>query len=278
MAQVNCMHGGTPLPGGLQCECPPGFEGPNCESVSCTINWGPMLTDLKSLVVVLRATTSMKYYVPQIMNAITAENCSVVIEAGLLLATYYSQPRSGVYLFADSDGGDDDTFVTLFSHATEYQVSEFQNCSVVIEAGLLLATYYSQPQSGVYLFADSDGGDDDTFVTLFSHATEYQVSVSSQLTLPLNLIGVGNSICTTPANNGQFPAYLQSLSSMTSGFVYMTSQVSKVRLITVLFQMLPFIASTYKSGIASRAYFDDCRNATYYVPIDSSTEAFTLGE
>ncbi|VDK54773.1 unnamed protein product [Cylicostephanus goldi] len=94
------------------------------------------------------------------------------------------------------------------------------NCSVAIEAGLLLATYASQPRSAVYLFADSDGGNDDTFVTLFSTATEYQIT--------LNLIGVGNTICTAPENNGQFPLYLQSLSAMTSGFVYMTTKPAMV--------------------------------------------------
>ncbi|KAK6036968.1 hypothetical protein COOONC_25527, partial [Cooperia oncophora] len=128
------------------------------------------------------------------------------------------------------------------------------------ESGLLLATYYSEPRSSVYLFADSDGPDTDSFITLYSHATEYQIS--------LNLVGVGNTICTDPKNNGQFPDYLQSLSSMTSGFVYMTPQVDK---------MLPFISSFYKSGLASRVYFEDCsKGVSYYVPIDSSTESFTL--
>lgn len=110
----------------------------------------------------------------------------------------------------------------------------------MIESGLLLATYYSEPRSAVYLFADSDGADTDSFITLFSHATEYQIAVRTQLncrhiqqdllilTFQLNLIGVGNTICTDPSNNGQFPKYLESLASMTSGFVYMTAQVDKV--------------------------------------------------
>ncbi|VDO89689.1 unnamed protein product [Heligmosomoides polygyrus] len=71
--QVNCMNGGSPLPGGLQCMCPPGFKGVNCESVSCTVDMGQYLTDYKTLIIVLRTTTSMSQYVSQIVNAITNE-------------------------------------------------------------------------------------------------------------------------------------------------------------------------------------------------------------
>ncbi|VDL77524.1 unnamed protein product [Nippostrongylus brasiliensis] len=71
--QVNCMNGGTPLDGNQQCLCPPGFKGVNCQTVSCTVNEGPYLTDTKTLIVVIRTTTSMSQYISQVVNAITAE-------------------------------------------------------------------------------------------------------------------------------------------------------------------------------------------------------------
>ncbi|EYC07094.1 hypothetical protein Y032_0072g685 [Ancylostoma ceylanicum] len=258
-----CQNGGTSL--GPFCECVPGTGGSFCELQACTdTNTEPQISfDGKSMSLVLSTRNTMKSAVTAIANGITDFVRDVQDSSSNWITTWNLVIVNNIEASVLYTGSNPNDFVKSVQNVAQnfsnYIAPGAANCSVVIEAGLLLATYYSQPQSAVYLFADSDGGDDDTFLTLFSHATEYQVS--------LNLIGVGNSICTTPANNGQFPAYLQSLSSMTSGFVYMTTQVAK---------MLPFISSTYKSGIASRAYFDDCRNATYYVPIDSSTEAFTL--
>ncbi|ETN84473.1 lectin C-type domain protein [Necator americanus] len=258
-----CQNGGTSL--GPLCECVPGTGGFFCELMACTnTNTRPHVSfDGKSMSFVLSARPTMQQAVSSIANRIIDFVRDVQDSSSQWISTWNLIVVNNVDPSLVYTGSNPNDFVSSVQNVAQnlnnWITPNPTNCSVAIEAGLLLATYYSEPRSSVYLFADSDGGDDETYVTLFSHATEYQIS--------LNLIGVGNSICTTPDNNGQFPMYLQSLSAMTSGFVYMTTQVS---------QMLPFIVSTYKSGIASRVYYDDCTNATYYVPIDASTESFTI--
>ncbi|KAK6766690.1 hypothetical protein RB195_026146 [Necator americanus] len=258
-----CQNGGTSL--GPLCECVPGTGGFFCELMACTnTNTRPHVSfDGKSMSFVLSARPTMQQAVSSIANRIIDFVRDVQDSSSQWISTWNLIVVNNVDPSLVYTGSNPNDFVSSVQNVAQnlnnWITPNPTNCSVAIEAGLLLATYYSEPRSSVYLFADSDGGDDETYVTLFSHATEYQIS--------LNLIGVGNSICTTPDNNGQFPMYLQSLSAMTSGFVYMTTQVS---------QMLPFIVSTYKSGIASRVYYDDCTNVTYYVPIDASTESFTI--
>ncbi|XGW32425.1 hypothetical protein V3C99_017180 [Haemonchus contortus] len=260
-----CQNGGTSL--GPYCACVPGLGGTFCELFACTdVNTKPQISfDGQSMSFVLSARPTMQTAISSIAAGITdfvrdVQDSSANWIVSWNLVVVDSIGASMVYT-----GTNPNDFVasvkSVAANLSNYTTPGATNCSVAIESGLLLATYYSEPRSSVYLFSDSDGPDTDSFITLYSHATEYQIS--------LNLIGVGNTICTTdPANNGQFPDYLQSLVSMTAGFVYMTSQVDK---------MLPFISSFYKSGMASRVYFDDCsKGVTYYVPIDSSTESFTL--
>ncbi|KAK6047525.1 lectin C-type domain protein, partial [Cooperia oncophora] len=259
-----CQNGGTSL--GAYCACVPGTGGTFCELYACTdtklyprISFGG-----QSMSFVLSARPTMQAAISSIAAGITdfvrdVQDSSADWIVSWNLIVVNNLAASMVYT-----GDNPNDFVmnvkAVAANLNNYTTPDATNCSVAIESGLLLATYYSEPRSSVYLFADSDGPDTDSFITLYSHATEYQIS--------LNLVGVGNTICTDPKNNGQFPDYLQSLSSMTSGFVYMTPQVDK---------MLPFISSFYKSGLASRVYFEDCsKGVSYYVPIDSSTESFTL--
>ncbi|CAJ0609897.1 unnamed protein product [Cylicocyclus nassatus] len=258
-----CQNGGTSY--GTFCECVPGTGGTFCELHACTeTNSKPHVSfDGQSMSLVLSVRDTMQATLNSISDGITDFVRDVQDSSSNWIRTWNLVVVNSLNATMVYTGSNPNDFVKtvqmVANNLNTYSSPNPVNCSVAIEAGLLLATYASQPRSAVYLFADSDGGNDDTFVTLFSTATEYQIT--------LNLIGVGNTICTAPENNGQFPLYLQSLSAMTSGFVYMTTKPAL---------MLPFISSLYKSGIASSAYFDDCSNATYYVPIDSSTAAFTL--
>ncbi|WKY16537.1 hypothetical protein Q1695_001300 [Nippostrongylus brasiliensis] len=259
-----CQNGGTSY--GSFCACLPGRGGTFCELYACTdINTRPQISfDGQSMSIVLAARPSMLAPIQALSAGITDFVRDVQDSSSSWIVTWNLVVVNNIKAFMVYTGSNPDDFVRNFKQvagnlSAYYSGNEAQNCSVMIESGLLLSTYYSEPRSAVYLFADSDGPNSDVFTDLFSRATEYQIS--------LNLIGVANTICTDPANNGQFPAYLRDLASLTSGFVYMTPNSDK---------MLPFIASSYKSGIASRVYFEDCSNITYYVPIDASTASFTL--
>ncbi|GMT07598.1 hypothetical protein PENTCL1PPCAC_29772, partial [Pristionchus entomophagus] len=75
---VLCMNGGLPLdPDGDGkmdiCDCLPGFVGKNCDSVVCDPDVGKLLTDTKTLAVVVRNTASMKDHIDDILNAIDEE-------------------------------------------------------------------------------------------------------------------------------------------------------------------------------------------------------------
>ena len=125
---------------------------------------------------------------------------------------------------------------------------------------MLGAALLSEKRSSVWIFADSDGPNDSSYIQLFDVAQEYQIV--------LNLVGVGSSICTAAENNGQFPYYLKSLTETTLGSVYMTDKLDQVML---------FIVSMYKSAVSHRYYVPDCTKATsYYMPVDGWTQSLTL--
>lgn len=134
------------------------------------------------------------------------------------------------------------------------------SCQIQIEQAMLGAVLLSERRSSVWVFADSDGPNDLSYVQLFDVSQQYQLS--------LNLVGVGSSICTTPENNGQFPYYLRSLSQTTLGDIYMTDKLDQIML---------FIVSMYKSAVSHRYYVPDCTSATsYYMPVDGWTQSLTL--
>ncbi|KAK5970026.1 hypothetical protein GCK32_009000 [Trichostrongylus colubriformis] len=176
-----CQHGGTSL--GAYCACVPGTGGTFCELYACTdTNTRPHVSfDGRSMSLVLSARPSMQTAISSIAAGITdfvrdVQDSSPDWIVAWNLVVVNNLEASMVYT-----GRNPNDFVmnvkAVAANLNNYTTPGAVNCSVAIESGLLLATYYSEPRSNVYLFADSDGPDTDSFITLYSHATEYQISV-----------------------------------------------------------------------------------------------------
>ncbi|CAD6189014.1 unnamed protein product [Caenorhabditis auriculariae] len=262
--QIVCTNGGTPA--GTFCTCPAGTGGIFCEQYACPIiNTAPDTSfGGQSMAFVISARKSMQ----DALNKLSANIETFTRDAQAQSPTWINQwiliyvNSAGYNRTVYSDKPSD--FVAgvqdLAANLSNYIVAQEPSCKVQIEAAMLGAALLSEKRSSVWVFADSDGPDDSSYIQLYDIAQQYQIS--------LNLVGVGNSICTDPQNNGQFPTYLTSLATASYGNVYMTAQVD---------QILFFIVSMYKSGVSHRYVVDDCTQpVSYYMPVDGWTQSLTM--
>ncbi|PIC16616.1 hypothetical protein B9Z55_023164 [Caenorhabditis nigoni] len=260
---IQCVNGGTARGG--QCVCPVGTAGTFCEQYEClSINGNPDVSfDGQSLAFVISTRSTMKDAVALIAANVQTMTRDIQQASGKWINKWILiYANSDTYnLLVNSDRPAD--FVAginnLSANFSSYAGAE-PNCDIQIEQAMYGAALISERRSSVWVFADSAGPSDLSYIQLYDTAMEYQLSI--------NLVGVGSSICTTAENNGQFPYYLKSLTETTLGSVYMTTKLDQVML---------FIVSMYKSSVSHRYYVPDCLNpVSYYMPVDGWTQSLTL--
>ncbi|CAI2356606.1 unnamed protein product [Caenorhabditis sp. 36 PRJEB53466] len=260
---IQCVNGGTPRGG--QCVCPVGTAGTFCEQYMCTtFNNNPDVSfDGQSIAFVISARSTMQSAVQKIADNVQTMTRDMQqasdkwINKWILIAANSNTS----FLLVNSNKAYDfvQGVIDFNGNFTNYAADE-TSCQIQIEQAMLGAALLSERRSSVWVFADSDGPNDASYIQLYDTAQEYQIS--------LNLVGVGSSICTSAENNGQFPYYLKSLTEITLGEIYMTDKLD---------QILLFIISLYKSAVSHRYYIPDCTQATsYYMPVDGWTQSLTL--
>ncbi|KAF1747336.1 hypothetical protein GCK72_023798 [Caenorhabditis remanei] len=260
---IQCTNGGTARGG--QCVCPVGTAGTFCEQYMCTtINNNPDVSfDGQSIAFVISTRSTMKDSVAKIAANVQTMTRDMQIASDKWINTWIliAVNSNTSSLLVKSNRPEDFVagVVNLSANFSNYAADE-TSCQIQIEQAMLGAALLSEKRSSVWIFADSDGPNDSSYIQLFDVAQEYQIV--------LNLVGVGSSICTAAENNGQFPYYLKSLTETTLGSVYMTDKLDQVML---------FIVSMYKSAVSHRYYVPDCTKATsYYMPVDGWTQSLTL--
>uniref|UniRef100_A0A8R1I1U1 Uncharacterized protein n=1 Tax=Caenorhabditis japonica TaxID=281687 RepID=A0A8R1I1U1_CAEJA len=260
---IQCVNGGTARGG--QCECPVGTAGTFCEQYMCTsMNNNPDVSfDRQSIAFVISTRSTMKDAVAKIANNVQTMTRDMQqasdkwISKWILIAVNSNTSFNLVNSNRPADFVE--AVLNLSANFSNYAADE-TTCQVQIEQAMLGATLLSERWSSVWVFADSDGPNDSSYVQLFDVAQEYQIT--------LNLVGVGSSICSAPENKGQYPFYLRNLAETTSGEIYMTDKLD---------QILLFIISLYKSAVSHRYFIPDCTKPTsYYMPVDGWTQSLTL--
>uniref|UniRef100_A0A1I7T995 EGF-like domain-containing protein n=1 Tax=Caenorhabditis tropicalis TaxID=1561998 RepID=A0A1I7T995_9PELO len=260
---IQCVNGGTARGG--QCVCPVGTAGTFCEQYMCTtFNNNPDVSfDGRSIAFVISTRSTMKNAVATIANNVQTMTRDMQQASDKWISNWIliAVNSNTSFLLVKSNRPQDfvDGVVNLNGNFSTYSADE-TSCQVQIEQAMLGAALLSEKRSSVWVFTDSDGPNDSSYIQLFDTAQQYQIV--------LNLVGVGASICTAAENNGQFPYYLKSLTETTLGEVYMTDQLDQIML---------FIISTYKSAVSHRYYAPDCsKGISYYMPVDGWTQSLTL--
>ncbi|GMR61584.1 hypothetical protein PMAYCL1PPCAC_31779, partial [Pristionchus mayeri] len=164
--EVLCMNGGIRVDDDKhkdECDCMPGFVGKNCDNVVCDPEVGKLLTDTKTLAVVIRNSASMAQHIYKISAAIDEEVTHHAIDGRPVYDGYIlSYVRDGVVTAKSYDTsklanflGDMEKLATKFGSDTACTDSLVGALEAVYEERIM-------DQSPIFLFTDAAPEPSDT--------------------------------------------------------------------------------------------------------------------
>ncbi|GMT36490.1 hypothetical protein PFISCL1PPCAC_27787, partial [Pristionchus fissidentatus] len=262
--QLLCMNGGILKDGRIdECDCLPGFVGRNCENVVCDPDVGKLLTDTKTLAVVIRNSQSMAVHIPNIMKAIDEEFLHHMRDGrtvydgfilsyernGVVTAKSYKIDQYGQF------GGDVEALATRYSS----DVACTDSLVPAIEA------VYAQrimDQSPIFVFTDASPEPTDT--DLFKDVMRLNAA---------NRMQIHTVFMKTQANCKQNPniKFFNDLARYTAGLVHMPSAEQ----LEQTFQNA-MRATTYKMNLVESADLKQCAMKTKSLIVDYNSENLIL--